>query len=224
MGEKTVTIWTPEGAAAAVAPLPVIYLNVFQGDGGDVWDACHGLRCSPFVLAAIGDLDWNRDLSPWECDGTVRDAEPFAGEAGTYLDELLGQTIPRVEASLPQPPAWRGIVGYSLAGLFALWSLWQTDMFDRAASASGSLWFPKFVERASAAPFAGSPRSVYLSLGKKETKTPNRMMRHVLDDTRAMEELLQGRNIDTIFELNPGNHFAQTDLRMARGITWLLGR
>lgn len=224
MGEKTVTVWTPEGTGAAVAPLPVIYLNVFQGDGGDVWDACRELGCPPFILIAIGDLDWNRELSPWECDGTVRDAEPFAGDAGIYLDELLGRIIPETEAALPHPPAWRGIAGYSLAGLFALWSLWHTDAFTRAASASGSLWFPGFVDRATTEPFAGSPQAVYLSLGKKETKTPNRMMRHVLDDTRAMEELLQGRNIDTIFELNPGNHFAQTDLRMARGITWLLGR
>ena len=188
MGEKTVTVWTPEGTGAAVAPLPIIYLNVFQGDGGDVWDACHELGCPPFVLAAIGDLDWDRNLSPWECDGTVRGAEPFAGEADAHLDEILGRIVPKVESSLPQPPAWRGIAGYSLAGLFALWSL------------------------------------VYLSLGKKETKTPNRMMRHVLDDTRAMEELLRGRGVDTAFELNPGNHFAETDARMARGIKWLLER
>ena len=48
------------------------------------------------------------------------------------------------------------------------------------------------------------------------------MMRHVLDDTHAMEKLLSNRGILTTFELNPGNHFAQTDLRMARGITWIL--
>ena len=48
------------------------------------------------------------------------------------------------------------------------------------------------------------------------------MMRHVLDDTRAMEALLVERGIATTLELNPGNHFAQTDLRMARGIHWIL--
>ena len=69
---------------------------------------------------------------------------------------------------------------------------------------------------------AVTPDAVYLSLGKKETKTPNRMMRHVLADTRAMEELLIERGIPTTMELNPGNHFAQPDLRMARGIRWIL--
>ena len=220
-GNKQLTLRMPEGT---VEPLPIIYLNVFQGDGGDVWAACRELDCPPFVLAAIGGLDWNRELSPWECDATVRDGDPFAGGASAYLAELIEQIVPDVETLLPRPPAWRGIAGYSLAGLFALWSLWQTDAFDRAASASGSLWFPRFLERAAAEPFAGSPRDVYLSLGKKETKTPNRMMRHVLEDTRAMEELLRGRGIDTTLELNPGNHFSETDRRMARGIKWLLGR
>lgn len=50
------------------------------------------------------------------------------------------------------------------------------------------------------------------------------MMRHVLDDTRAMEKLLGECGISTTLELNPGNHFAQTDLRMARGIRWILTR
>lgn len=224
MNKKTVTIWKPQSPSAHSASLPVIYLNAFQGNGSDVWAACQELDCPPFVLVTIGGLDWNRELSPWECDGTMRDSEPFAGGAFVYLDELLGRIVPEAEASLPVPPAWRGIAGYSLAGLFALWSLWQTDAFGRAASASGSLWFPNFVDYTAKTSCAGSPQSVYLSLGKKETKTPNRMMRHVLDDTRAMEKLLHDRGIDTTLELNPGNHFAETDLRMARGIKWILGR
>ena len=50
------------------------------------------------------------------------------------------------------------------------------------------------------------------------------MMRHVLDDARATEALLIARGIPTTLELNPGNHFSQTDLRMARGIHWILTR
>lgn len=93
-----------------------------------------------------------------------------------------------------------------------------------AASASGSLWFPGFIDYAHEHTMPNAPDAVYLSLGKKETKTPNRMMRHVLDDTRAMEKFLGECGIPTTLELNPGNHFAQTDLRMARGIRWILTR
>ena len=201
---------------------PVIYLPVVTGDGSDVYDRCQELDCPPFTLVAIGGFDWNRELSPWACDGTVRDAEPFGGQAAGFLDELLNQIIPQVESSLPQPLTWRGVAGYSLAGLFSLWALWQTDVFGRAASASGSLWFPGFIDYVHEHTMPNTPNAVYLSLGKKETKTPNRMMRHVLEDTRAMEKLLGERGIPTTLELNPGNHFAQTDLRMARGIHWIL--
>lgn len=215
--QKQITIHSEHAEGA-----PVIYLPVVMGNGNGVYDRCRELDCPPFTLVAIGGLDWNRELSPWACDGTVRDAEPFGGQASGFLDELLNRIIPQVESSLPQPPAWRGIAGYSLAGLFTLWSLWQTDAFGRAASASGSLWFPGFIDYARENAMPSTPSAVYLSLGKKETKTPNRMMRHVLDDTNAMEELLNDRSIPTTLELNPGNHFAQTDLRMARGIHWIL--
>lgn len=215
--QKQITVHAQHAESA-----PVIYLPVVMGDGTEVYERCRELNCPPFTLVGIGNLNWNRELSPWGCDGTVRDAEPFGGQASGFLDELLNWIIPEAESSLPQPPTWRGIAGYSLAGLFALWSLWQTDAFGRAASASGSLWFPGFIDYAREHTMSNTPDAVYLSLGKKETKTPNRMMRHVLDDTRATEALLIERGIPTTMEINPGNHFAQTDLRMARGIHWIL--
>lgn len=215
--QKQVTVYSEHAER-----VPTIYLPVVMGNGSEVYSRCRELDCPPFTLVAIGGLDWNLELSPWACDGTVRDSEPFGGQAAGFLDELLNQIIPQVESSLPCPPSWRGIAGYSLAGLFSLWTLWQTDAFERAASASGSLWFPGFIDYAHEHTMAVTPDSAYLSLGKKETKTPNRMMRHVLDDTRTMEELLIERDIPTTLELNPGNHFAQTDLRMARGIHWIL--
>lgn len=215
--QKQITVHAQHAESA-----PVIYLPVVMGDGTEVYERCRELNCPPFTLVGIGSLNWNRELSPWGCDGCVRDAEPFGGQASGFLGELVDRIIPQVESSLPCPPTWRGIAGYSLAGLFSLWALWHTDAFDRAASASGSLWFPGFIDYAHEHTMPAVPDAVYLSLGKKETKTPNRMMRHVLDDTRAMEELFIERDIPTMLELNPGNHFAQTDLRMARGIHWIL--
>lgn len=221
--ERRDTVWKPTGMDSH-EPLPVVYLSVYQGNGADVWEACQSLDCPPFVLVAIGGLDWNRDLSPWGCEAVTRDGEPFGGGARAYLDELFGHVIPQTEATLPWAPAWRGIVGYSLAGLFALWSLWQTDAFLRAASVSGSLWFPGLIDYCASHALATTPDAVYLSLGKKEHKTPNRLMRDVLARTRDVEALLRSRNVDVTFELNPGNHFSEPDARCARGISWLLAQ
>ena len=113
--QKQITVYSNHTESA-----PVIYLPVVVGDGSEVYKCCRELDCPPFTLVAIGGLDWNRELSPWACDGTVRDAEPFGGQAAGFLDELLNQIIPQVESSLPRPPTWRGIAGYSLAGLFGL--------------------------------------------------------------------------------------------------------
>lgn len=44
-------------------------------------------------------------------------------------------------------PRWRGIAGYSLTGLFALYyAIYQTDLFSRVGSISGTLWFPGMKE------------------------------------------------------------------------------
>lgn len=96
---KQITVY-PECTEGA----PVIYLPVVMGDGNEVYERCRELDCPPFTLVGIGSLNWNRELSPWVCDGTVRDAEPFGGQAAGFLDELLKQIIPEAESSLPQPP------------------------------------------------------------------------------------------------------------------------
>lgn len=49
-----VSVWKPERAEG---PLPVVYLNVFQGDGAPVWEACQEAGCPPFALVAVGGLD-----------------------------------------------------------------------------------------------------------------------------------------------------------------------
>lgn len=165
--QKQITIHAQHAESA-----PVIYLLVVMGDGTEVYERCRELNCPPFTLVGIGSLNWNRELSPWGCDGTVRDAEPFGGQAAGFLDELLKQIIPEAESSLPQPPTWRGVAGYSLAGLFALWALWQTDVFERAASASGSLWFPGFIDYARERTMTATPDAVYLSLGKRKPRRP----------------------------------------------------
>lgn len=202
---------------------PIVYLNGFADTGAAVLEQCRQLDCPDFTLVAISGLDWNRDLSPWPCDATISDSEPFAGEAQAFLDTLCNSIVPSTESALPTQPSFRAIAGYSLAGLFALWTSLQTDTFSRVASVSGSLWFPGFIDYARERMGAHPLNALYLSLGKKETRTPNRMMRHVLECTETIRGLAMECAIPCAFELNPGNHFSQPDLRTAKGITWLLG-
>ncbi len=221
VGNKSVNLWYSEVGGEA---LPIVYLPVFEGNGLDVWSARRELNCPPFMLVAIGGLDWNRELSPWPCDAITATSEPFAGRAEDFLDELTHEIIPSVEARFAAPPCRRAIAGYSLAGLFAMWACCKTELFSRAASISGSLWFPGFAEYFEENLPQGALDVAYLSLGKKEHKTPNRMMREVLADTKRCEQILQDRGTETLFERNPGNHFSEPALRSAKGIAWMLSQ
>ena len=144
--------FTAEGKHISVFPAarpgaPMIYLNTCTDEGRQVFGAVSSTAgCPPFTLAAISDLDWNRDMSPWNSPAAFKGGEAFAGGADDCLRLLVEEIMPRAEKELAGPPAWRGIAGYSLAGLFALYAVYRTDVFSRVGCMSGSLWFPGFKE------------------------------------------------------------------------------
>ena len=130
--------------------------------------------------------------------------------------------MPMAEQNISGTACWRGIAGYSLAGLFALFSLYKTNLFSRMASVSGSLWYPQFCEYVLTHTLAGQPECLYFSLGDKESRTKNEVMQKVQKNTEEIVHLCQKQGLKTTFELNPGNHFHQPSTRTAAGILWLL--
>ena len=84
-----------------------------------------------FCLVAFKVEDWNRDLSPWKAPAVFGN-EDFGDGAQ--------ETLAKVLAEMGDPAKTYYIGGYSLAGLFALWAVYQTDRFRGAAAASPSMW------------------------------------------------------------------------------------
>ena len=201
---------------------PVIYMNTYSDEGKQVFDAAQATGCPPFTLVAISDLDWNHDMAPWDGPAAFKKGEPFIGGADDYLRLLVEEIIPRAEKELVGPPAWRGIAGYSLAGLFALYAIYQTDVFSRVGCISGSLWFPGFKEYVLSHEPKRWPDCIYFSLGDKESKTRNPVLKIVQENTEEIQTFYQNKGIDTVFQLNPGNHFVQGIERTIAGIQWLL--
>ena len=201
---------------------PLIVLNTFGDEGEAVYAAVRSLTKKDFSMLVVSGMDWNRDLSPWGAKAVFKNDAPFGGKADEFLDKLLDQAIHNAVSELGCKPQFIAIAGYSLAGLFALYSLYRTDVFSRAASASGSFWFPGFLEFASSREFVGKPEKLYLSLGDAEARTRNPVMATVQDNTEKLAVLYRGRGLDTVFELNPGNHFKDPALRMAKGIRSIL--
>lgn len=202
--------------------VPVVYLNTVMGEGETVYNVCKALDCQPFILAAISKLNWDADMSPWAIPPISKNDTPCSGGADDFLKLLTDTIIPKVNSLIDGKAAYNAIAGYSLAGLFALYSLYKTTAFTKAATASGSLWFPDFTEFAENNEFAGSPDCIYFSLGDKEAKTRNPILQSVENNTRFVEEYYRKKGLKTVYVSNRGNHFQNTFVRMADGIKWIL--
>ena len=203
---------------------PVIYLNTFLDEGQKVYEAAQAAGCPPFTLVAISDLEWNHDMVPWDGPSAFKNAEPCTGGADDYLRLLTEEIIPTAEKGIAGVPCWRGIAGYSLAGLFALYAIYQTDLFSRVGSISGSLWFPGMKEYIFSHEPTCWPGCMYFSLGDKESKTRNQVLRNVRQNTDEIHAFYRGKGIDTTFQLNPGNHYNQAVERTVDGLCWHLSR
>lgn len=193
----------------------IVYAVMDREDAEAVWRL---LKAPRPALAAISGVDWNRELSPWPAPRAFRDGEDFGGGGPAFLDTLAGQIVPAVETHFGLMPACRTIAGYSLAGLFALWSVFETDLFDQALSVSGSLWFDSFSEFMISHTQHNGVKFVYLSVGDREKNARSPRLAAVEERTRQAAELLRRRGISTAFELNCGGHFNDVPGRIARAI------
>lgn len=164
-----------------------------------------------FYLLAIKVQNWNRDLSPWPAPA-VFGKEGFGNGAADMLNEVLKICTVQEKTYI--------IGGYSLAGLFALWAAYQTDVFKGVAAASPSMWFPGFADYMRENTIHA--KSVYLSLGDKEEKTRNPVIATVGDRIREAYGLLREHGINVSLEWNQGNHFKDADIRTAKAFAWVI--
>mgnify|MGYP000564708727 FL=1 len=179
--------------------------ELFADVGGILAQSCGGV-----TLAEFGDIDWDRDYSPWEAAGT--NGRVFSGGA----DRLVG-FLPDIVQELSRRYGEFSRVylcGYSLGGLFALYSaaVWDFPALCGAASCSGSMWFPGWTEFLREHPIHGD---VFLSLGGKEKNSPDPMMASVEEKTMEVKRIAERTARE------PGGHFSRVPQRLARAVEYL---
>ena len=205
--------------------LPLIVLNTFEAAGKRTFDLLKERETKDLFLLCISDLNWNDDLSPWYQNPIFKKEPPFAGKADLYLEKLLKKILPEteeyIEKTLHKRISYVALTGYSLAGLFALYAATKTSCFKRIVSASGSLWYPGFSDYLIQNGVNENIDRVYLSLGDKEALTRHELMSQVKTETLKTYEYLKDK-VDCIFEENEGNHFKDEDLRVCKGIEYIL--
>ncbi len=198
---------------------PVVYSAMYSENGKALLDCCKTAECPAFHLVTISELDWNADLSPWAAPSVVTDNDGFAGNAGEFTGIIRESVIPFAE-SITGAPSYRIIAGYSMAGLYALYAPYITDIFSKSVCASGSVWYEGFVDFAENNGFIRPPDCIYLSLGDMESRTKNPVLSRVENCMDRLYHSYTQLGIPTVFEMNKGNHYKNAVLRLAKGIAW----
>ena len=141
------------------------------------------LTClQPHEADAVADVHLlSLDRTDWE--HAFKKAPDFSGGATETLASLAA-LLPAVEQRLGLQPRWRGIAGYSLAGLFAAWSAYRDSLFQRVACVSGSLWFDGWTDFATTRPLQTPPARAYFSLGDSEKNSRHQLARCRLKTAR----------------------------------------
>lgn len=209
-----------------IKELPVVILNTYGNEGEEVYKKCIELRAKDFILISISNLDWDNDMSPWFAPKLNKNDSDCLGKADAYIKLLTDKIIPQAEEyiknDLKITIEYFAIAGYSLAGLFAVYCVYKVNFFTKIASASGSFWFPKFLDFVRKNDFVSNIKKIYFSLGNKESKVKNQVLSTVETNTVELEKIYENKGIETIYEVNEGNHFKDGVLRMAKGIKWIL--
>ena len=222
---------------SSVAGAPIAYLL------GDVADNSPIQVPEGVSLVNVGADLWEENFSPWCAPRVFAKGPNFGDGAQKTLDTLINQVIPWAESELTESPAYRVLVGYSLAGLFSLWTGVSQQVargcqpdataphvdasvatFQRIGAVSGSFWFPGLLDYVDQQLSEGAVglTHAYLSLGDREARTPNPQIMHVRENAELLASKLENAGITSTFELNRGNHFQNVEGRMQKALDWLV--
>ena len=158
----------------------------------------------PFCMVAFEVTE--ADLRPTGAEDTYQ-----------YLERTL---LPYIKDNIH--PLRLILGGYSLGGLFALWSVTRTDAFDAVFAGSPSLWMEGWNEYADAHPL--KVKYAYMSLGDKEECTRKQPFCIIGDRVRLQHKRHEAQlgTDHCILEWNEGGHFNEIEQRKAKGAAWCL--
>lgn len=168
-----------------------------------------------YMLICVLIDDWFKDLTPWPFTA-IYGHNDFGDGASFTINKIIEEVVNPIKNINKKFI----IAGYSLAGLFSLWSITKSNLFYGCAAASPSVWYPDFLEYIKNNDIKCN--NIYLSLGDKEANSKNEVMASVKDKIEELYNILINKNINTTLKWNNGDHFKDSDLRLALGISDIL--
>lgn len=183
--------------------------------------------CRPFILLSIESEDWGRDYTPWAAPALDKKSEPFHGEAANYIEFLTKVIKPFMDENYKTKKESfnTALLGYSLGGLAALYSMYKTEAFGKIGSLSASMWYDGWIEFMKKNHPLNENIKLYISLGKSEEKSRNQRMAKVGNCTRAAFDILKNQlsmEENIILNWNEGGHFTEIPDRFKKALIWLM--
>jgi len=179
------------------------------------------------ILVDILSNYWGADFTPWPAPSIDKKGEKFTGEANKYLKAVINVIKPFIDINYRTKPDVENtaMIGYSLGGLAALYSLYNDNTIGRIGCMSGSLWYDGWIKYMEEHQILNTNVKIYLSLGRNEELSRNARIAKVgmcFDKTKSL--LLQEvKNPNQIFyELNQGGHFTDIAHRHFQALLWLM--
>ena len=82
---------------------PLVVFSHFSGDGENIAEGLCALGCECSLLV-VSELDWSREMSPWESPPLFKGDTPCTGGADAYLATLTGNILPEILSRLSAAP------------------------------------------------------------------------------------------------------------------------
>lgn len=237
-------LYLPPDYDGSTKRYPTVYVNGELPLEGILNKLVKEAARTDFILLSVKPKSWNDDFTPWAAPAFRAGEEAPQGRADSYLSCLTKEIKPYMDAHYRTKPeaAHTALFGYSLGGLAAVYAIYKTDVFGAVASLSGSLWYDGFCEWMERGKPLRTDLRMYLSLGKKESRSKNPRMGRVAACTQRAKEVLDGQlghsgefdeagdrsilradrdNGDFVyFTWNEGGHFHDMEGRFAKAIMW----
>jgi hypothetical protein len=239
--EQEYQVWVslPAGYAKDSHPYPVLYLLDADATFGLARDILGllslGEEIQKLILVGIaygeGQEAWwqkrSRDLTPTQDQLKTWGDWPLAGGANLFLRFIEEELIPSIETHYQADPSNRALAGFSFGGLFAGFSLLQTQRkFQNYIIVSPAiLWDAKLLiklEEEYSITNAALPARVYFAIGELEDATT------LLEPFKDFALALKNRGyqgLETSDQIMPGEtHFSAFSQGLTRGLRFLFPR
>ncbi len=213
LGSHRAVVWLPEKGLQAEGN-PAILLN----DGELIGRL--DLRTERAVLVGLYPNDRLSEYTPWPEPAIRPGAPDFGGQLQAYHRELTGEILPALVERYALDPAKLAYGGYSLGGLAATMSLWETDAFSAVFSLCGSFWYPGVADFiAETAPKNRTAR-VYLLNGAREGAGHGNRLEEAAEYARRVHAALRvACGAETVMD-DYGHHDRQKE-RFSAALRWV---